>query len=465
MATQGIEQVTENAIRAVARDCGSLSMECSDVAGYVKGVSERIGEHMKMLDQLEEVTTRLLSDQARVSDSTDEARLLSEQAKAKLEAGREAIEGTIDGFKGLTELIVQLGERMAGFASAMSQVQTVSSTIETIARKTNMLALNATIEAARAGDAGRSFAVVAAEVKKLAHDTRAATSQIASTIGELTREASAVTTEIKTGVERSRAAQGGFGQISDTVREVSEIVGMVDRQTEGIAHSTSMIQTSVDRVKAGLTDFAADARDNGKELLTAEKRLGHLELLSNTMLDTLANSGAEIDDTPFILKAQETCRQIQGAIERAIAAGELNVDDVFDRNYEVIEGTNPVQYAVRFNEAADRLVRPILDANEGADSRIIGCAIGDMNGYLPTHLSKRSHPQGPDPVWNDEHCRNRRILIDDTTRMALASERPATLATYRMELGDKYIPVKNVFVPLWIKGQRWGNFELAYRDD
>ncbi len=101
---------------------------------------------------------------------------------------------------------------MAGFASAMNQVQTVSSTIETIARKTNMLALNATIEAARAGDAGRSFAVVAAEVKKLAHDTRAATSQIASTIGELTREAGAVTTEIKTGVERSRAAQSGFGR-------------------------------------------------------------------------------------------------------------------------------------------------------------------------------------------------------------------------------------------------------------
>jgi len=465
MATQGIEQVTENAIRAVARDCGSLSMECSDVAGYVKGVSDRIGEHMKMLDQLEEVTTRLLGDQARVSDSTDEARLLSEQAKAKLEAGRAAIEGTIEGFKGLTELIVQLGERMAGFASAMSQVQTVSSTIETIARKTNMLALNATIEAARAGDAGRSFAVVAAEVKKLAHDTRAATSQIASTIGELTREASAVTTEIKTGVERSRAAQSGFGTISETVREVSDIVGMVDRQTEGIAHSTSMIQTSVDRVKAGLTDFAADARENGKELLTAEKRLAHLEMLSNTMLDTLANSGAEIDDTPFILRAQETCRRIQLAIEKAIETGEVSIEDVFDQDYRIVEGSNPVQYEVRFNDAADRLVRPILDASENSDGRIIGCAIGDMNGYLPTHLSKRSHPQGKDPVWNDEHCRNKRILIDDTTRMALASDRPATLATYRMELGDKFIPVKNVFVPLWIKGRRWGNFELAYRDD
>jgi len=465
MATHGLEEVTENAIRAVARDCGSLSMECSDVAGYVKGVSDRIGEHLKTLDQLEDVTTRLMGDQARVSDSTDEARLLSEQAKAKLEAGREAIEDTIDGFKGLTELVVQLGERMAGFASAMSQVQTVSSTIETIARKTNMLALNATIEAARAGDAGRSFAVVAAEVKKLAHDTRAATSQIASTVGELTREASAVTTEIKTGVERSRAAQSGFGTISETVREVSEIVGMVDRQTEGIAHSTSMIQTSVDRVKAGLTDFAGDARANGSELLTAQKRLAHLEMLSNTMLDTLANSGAEIDDTPFILKAQEACRQVQAAIERAIDEGDVTIDDVFDRDYQIIEGSNPVQYSVGFNEAADKHVRPVLDRTKSTDIRIIGTAIGDMNGYLPTHLSERSHPQGPDPVWNDAHCSNKRIMIDDQTRMALASDRPATLATYRMELGDKWIPVKNIYVPLWIKGRRWGNLEVAYRDD
>jgi methyl-accepting chemotaxis protein len=240
---------------------------------------------------------------------------------------------------------------------------------------------------------------------------------------------------------------------------------MVDRQTEGIAHSTSMIQTSVDRVKAGLTDFAGDARANGSELLSAQKRLQHLELLSNTMLDTLANSGAEIDDTPFILTAQETCRQIKLAIERAIDEGEVSVEDVFDRDYRVIDGTNPVQYEVRFNAAADKHVRPILDRAKAADNRIIGSAIGDTNGYLPTHLSERSHPQGPDPVWNDEHCRNRRVMIDEQTRLALGSAKPATLATYRMELGARWIPVKNIYVPLWVKGRRWGNFELAYRDD
>jgi methyl-accepting chemotaxis protein len=465
MASKVIQQVTEDAIRTVARDCGSLSIECSDVAGYVEGVAGRIYDHLKTLDQLEEVTTRLLADQARVSDSTDEARLLSEQAKAKLEAGRGAIEGTIEGFKGLTELVVQLGERMAGFAAAMNQVQTVSSTIEAIARKTNMLALNATIEAARAGDAGRSFAVVAAEVKKLAHDTRAATSQIGPTLGELTREAGAVTSEIKTGVERSREAQKGFGQIGDTVREVSEIVGMVDRQTEGIAHSTSMIQTSVDRVKAGLTNFAGDARDNGSQLLTANKRLKHLESLANNMLDMLANSGARIDDSPFIATAQEAAASIQAAIERGISDGEVSEDAVFDRDYRLIEGSNPAQYETGFCDFADQYIRPLLDQFKSSDGRIIGSAITDVNGYLPTHLTERSSKPGNDPVWNDEHCRNKRIFMDETTQAAIASNKPAMLATYRMELGDKFVPVKNVFVPLIVNGRRWGNFELAYREE
>ena len=465
MATQGLEQVTENAIRAVARDCGSLSLECSDVAGYVEAVSTRIGESLKTLDQLQEVTERLTIDQARVSDSTDEARLLADQAKTKLANGRAAIENTIEGFHELTQLVVQLGERMAGFATAMNQVQNVSATIESIARKTNMLALNATIEAARAGDAGRSFAVVAAEVKKLAHDTRSATGEIAVTLGELTREANAVTSEISDGVERSRAAQSGIDTIGSTVREVSEIVDMVGNQSEGIAQSTSLIQTSVDRVKAGLNDFAGGARASGDELKLAEKRLNHLESMSNNMLDTLANSGAEIDDTPFIARGQDVMRQIQSVIESAIDRGEITLDAVLDRDYKLREGSNPPQYDNRFADFADAYIRPIIDEYKAADNRTIACALTDVNGYLPTHLTERCQPQGDDPVWNDKHSRNRRILMDDTTRAAVASTKPAKLATYQMNLGNESFPVKNVFVPLFIKGERYGNFELAYRDD
>ena len=125
MASSASERTDGAAINEVARNCGSLAIECSDVAGYVAGVNERISANLKMLDGLEEVTTRLLGDQARVSDSTDEARVLAEQARGKLEQGRGAIEDTIRIFSGLTDLVVQLGDRMAGFAEAMAKVQTI----------------------------------------------------------------------------------------------------------------------------------------------------------------------------------------------------------------------------------------------------------------------------------------------------------------------------------------------------
>ncbi len=466
MATRAIGEADGDAINIVARNCGALAIECSDVSGYVSGVSERISSNLRTLDSLEEVTSRLLLDQARVAESTDEARILAEQARERLSEGRAAIEDTIGIFSGLTDLVVQLGERMTGFAEAMSRVQNVSSSIERIAYRTNMLALNATIEAARAGEAGRSFAVVAAEVKKLAQETRTATSEITGTIASLTREAEAVTSEIENGVGRSRVARAGFATITDTVRQVAEIVALVDRQTDGIAQSTSLIQQNVDSVKSALSSFAADARDNGGELLQVQGRLGKLEQLSNEMLDRLASCGVRIDDTPFIEFAQQGMREIQAILERGIARGEIDEQAVFDTTYVPMPNTNPVQYETRFCGYADRHVRPVLDRLMGEEPRLIASAITDINGYLPTHITERSQPQSDDPAWNAKYCRNRRNFLDDVTRRAIESEKEAMLATYGMDLGQgRYLPVKNVFVPLYVNGRRWGNFELAYRDD
>ena len=159
----------------------------------------------------------------------------------------------------------------------------------------------------------------------------------------------------------------------------------------------------------------------------SKRRLTDVEMMANTMLNTLANSGAEIDDTPMILKAQDYMRQIAAAIERAVDRGEVTLADVFDRNYRERPGSNPKQYDTAFlrnaqtstsSQSSTASLPPTIESS--APRSATRMAIFRLT------VSARSQPQGDDPVWNDAHCRNRRILMDDQTRFAHSIERTDT---------------------------------------
>ena len=454
----------ESAVGTVAAECGRFAIECSDVAGYVNAVGARIEEQLELLRALERVSTTLLTDQASVTDATDEAHRYAQDTRDQLERSAQAIGATIDVFGGLTDLVLHLGDRMLNLSSALEQVRGVSAGIDKIARQTNLLALNATIEAARAGDAGRGFAVVASEVKKLAADTQRATAEISRTVEQLGAEAAGIGQEIEGGVARGKEARAQAAELRTALQNTVSFVDQLDNRTSDIAERSQTIRTSVREVQNGLSAFAVVARENTAELSRSGERLDQLESMSNNMLDLVAHCGVATADTPYIDRAVAAMRDIQGVIEGGIAEGELRPEDVFDTAYRLVPGSNPEQFTTRFVPFADRMIRPLLD-RWGRDERIVGCAIVDMNGYLPTHLTERSQPQGADPVWNAEHCRNRRIFMDTQTRAALASEADFRLYTYRQPLGGgRYRAVKSLFVPLRIRGRRWGNCELAYLD-
>jgi methyl-accepting chemotaxis protein len=465
MLQGAIKAADPGAIDAVAKSCGDLAVGCTAAATHVTRVAESLGRQMSVLADLEKVTAFLEADQRRAADSTDEARLLAEKARTKLDEGTRIIGQSMSDFTALTELVVRLGEQVTNFAAAMTQVQRVTAGIDSIARTTNMLALNAAIEAERAGAAGRTFAVVAAEVKKLAQDTRGATEEISATVASLAHEAETFVAEIGAGVAKSRDAQESFGRVNDTVGEVARIVELVEQQSDGIARSTSHIHDNAIRVKDELAGFVREARANGALLIDAQAKMSEMELLSNRMFDQLVHSGFAHDDQRYVELALSARDEIQGLIEKAIERGELRPADVFDTNYRLIPGSDPERYDNGLADWADRFVQPVIDRVTDSESSIEGSVISDVNGYLPTHQSQRSKPPKPgDREWNDRNCRNRRILADETTMRAVKSDAPFMMAVYQLERGNEELMVKNVFVPLWINGRRWGNFEIAYID-
>jgi methyl-accepting chemotaxis protein len=450
-----------------AAQCGVLAVGCTDAAGQVQSVAASVAEQAKTLTDLQAVMASLETDQRQVTDATDEARMLSDNARKRLTDGASIVATSIAEFSQLTAMVTRLGTQITGFSSAMEQVRRTTQIIDGIARTTNMLALNAAIEAEKAGEAGRTFAVVAAEVKKLAQDTRAAIDEIGITMDSLTSEGETFVSEIQNGMARSRQAEAGFARINETVAEVIDLVGQVDRQTDDIARSTSLIHDSVCRVGDELDGFVDAAKANSDRLGGAIAHIGSLEIGANQMLDMIVHSGFAPADRHFVDIALVATDTVAGAVEAAIASNILPSDAVFDTDYRPVAGSNPPQFETRFCATADQIVQPLLDAVVASDERITGAVITDMTGYLPTHISARSLPQRPDdPAWNALNCRNKCNFMDDATARAIASDADFMLTTYRQNLGvHGYRTVKNVFVPLYFGGKRWGNLEVAYAID
>ena len=455
----------EAAIGEIARGCGRFAIECSDVGGKVVKVGDKIVAQADLLDQLREAATGLLSRQEQVTGAAAEAREFASQARSHLEASRPVVDAAIETFGGLTDLVLRLGKRMENLEEALRQVQAVARTIDRIGRQTNLLALNATLEAARAGEAGRGFAIVAGEVKKLASDSRTATERIARTIERLDEEARGIGDEIDAGVASGGEARARTAKLANVLSETLDFVDALDARSGNIAEGSLAIRRNVQDFEHGLTSLSAEAQTNSSALTEARDRLGTLEKISNGLLDLVSHTGVRTADTPFIEAAHRLMLDIRRTVETAIDRGSLTIEDVFDRDYAPIPGSAPEQFMTRFVDFADGHIRPLLDRIVERDARVFATAIVDANGFLPTHIGSRSLPQGPDPLWNAEHCRNRRFFMDEQTAANLRSEAPFILETYRQDLGGgRYRPVKSVSLPLHVKGQRWGNLEFAYLD-
>jgi methyl-accepting chemotaxis protein len=139
------------------------------------------------------------------------------------------------------------------------------------------------------------------------------------------------------------------------------------------------------------------------------------------------------------------------------------MEALFDQDYRPVPGTNPQLYRTALSDWADRNWRPIIDAMVTEGGAIKMCSPADMRGFLPTHVSDRSRTPTGDLEHDTKYCRNGRILFEGVDIAAKKSNAPFMMAVYRQEGdGKRYEVVRNVYVPMIIKGRRWGDSELAY---
>ena len=463
MELSAIDARGASALDRIPEACGKVTVGCSDVAGIVQAVIDSSGilraEHIELQGTVRE----LEADQRKVAEASDEARLLSARAIERINMGTSQIQSSLQQITNLLDLVETLATHVTGFAAAMDQVKRCSQDIEQIAETTNILALNATIEAMRAGDAGRTFAVVANEVKSLAGETRKATDEISIVIETLGTEAATVIERIEAGAKASNEAKSSVASIDATLADVGKLVEEVDSQNDQITRATGMMTEHVDRVSAVIDSFDKAANENEAKLETAHDRLTELELTASEMFDRIVKANLSPQDRQLVARAVEHAKNLAKVAEDAIAKGEISMDELFDTRYVPVPGTNPQLYRNKASDWADRNWRPVIDKVVAEGGAIKMCSPADMNGFLPTHVSERSRKPTGDVTHDTTYCRNGRILFDPIDEKAKKSTDEYMMAVYRQEGdGKNYVVVRNVYVPLYINGRRWGDSELAY---
>ncbi|NRG19922.1 methyl-accepting chemotaxis protein [Rhizobiales bacterium] len=137
----------------------------------------------------------------------------------------------------------RMNAEIEGLSAASAKIGEIVRLISDIAEQTNLLALNATIEAARAGEAGRGFAIVAQEVKALSGQTAGATEDISRQIADLQ--------------EATNRAVAANGDISDTIRQLSDIATAIASAVEEQSVATGEIARNVEQGAAGTRDVAS----------------------------------------------------------------------------------------------------------------------------------------------------------------------------------------------------------------
>lgn len=453
------------ALEALTENCGKVTVECSDAAGIVEAVMTSSAKLHEQQEALQASVADLEADQTRVAEASEEARLLWTEVIERLEGGSQLIQKSLDEINSLVELVQALSRHVTGFAGAMDQVRRSSRSISEIAETTNILALNATIEAMRAGEAGKTFAVVAGEVKNLANQTRMTTDEIAQTVDALEVEANSVIEQIERGSQASDKARTSVSRIEETITTVGTLVDQVDKQNEQIALFTGTISNHVFKVQDVVIQLENVSVESNSKLTAAQDKMVGLEGIANTMFDQVVHAGLSPADKAMVEQARDYAGKLHAMTEAAITQGEIDLVSLFDTDYQEIEDSNPPRYRTKLTDWAHVHWRKILDEAASSQPEVAAAACTDMNGYLPTHISAMSKTPTGDPTYDTSYCRNGR-LIEDPDKPQGDVEGDFKMVAYRQEGdGRHYRIVRNIYIPLYFGGKRWGDFEFAYSFD
>ncbi|MCB2251699.1 methyl-accepting chemotaxis protein [Pseudomonas chlororaphis] len=256
------EHVNEVALRVVSASNSSM-LNSDEQASRTNSVAAAI-------NQLGAAAQEIARNAAQASQQASDARNLAED-------GQQVVDRSILAMNQLSDMISASSTNIETLNSKTVNIGQILEVITSISQQTNLLALNAAIEAARAGEAGRGFAVVADEVRNLAHRTQESAQQVQTMIEELQVGARESVSTMSHSQRHSQDSVEIANQAGARLNSVTQRIGEIDGMNQSVATATEEQTSVVESINMDITEINTLNQEGVENLQSTLRACSDLE--------------------------------------------------------------------------------------------------------------------------------------------------------------------------------------------
>ncbi|HWR55176.1 MAG TPA: methyl-accepting chemotaxis protein [Negativicutes bacterium] len=297
---QGINESAEQVTMAselLSNSAEEVSVAATRVTSTVQDVAQGAEEQLAVVQQTTVITDYIAQGVEQISENAHTVAMLSQTTADMARRGQRSVDHAVQYLREVSGKVEQTTQETLSLGQASKEVGKIVGMITAIAGQTNLLALNAAIEAARAGEAGRGFAVVADEVRKLAEQSRVAAQNIGKIVTNIEQQITVITGEMSV---RNHELSQGVELATDAGQSFEEIVAKIAylaAEIQSICETTAVLNEQGDKVRdvmAGIEEVARANSQGATEISAAsEEQTAAVEEMAASTHE-LANLAAKL---------------------------------------------------------------------------------------------------------------------------------------------------------------------------
>ena len=318
--SSSIEEVLEN-VEMLSSAIEETTSSIEEMSASIKQVATNVDQLLKITDETATSIVEMDASTKQIEANTNETFNIANKVMADAREGVQAVNTTIDGMKQIREASNHVAETIGSFVQKVDDIGKILNVIEEVTAQTNLLALNAAIIASQSGEYGKSFAVVADEIKELAERTAASTKEITNIIRGVQAESIqaresviSVNKAVEKGSELANMAGSVLLKIAESSSQASLMSGEIARATQDQSKASKEVTNAITNITTMMVEIAKATQEQarGSEQITkaAERMRSVSEQVKNSMEEQSKSS-------KFISQAIENISQMVNFINKA----------------------------------------------------------------------------------------------------------------------------------------------------